>query len=153
MLTQTLKYIQSVIISVETENTEEFKEEKYYEVCELVKDLYSLLEIFIISYCVKFNKNEDEIKLIQANFTSKYATGKRYAFQEVTAIKEMLFPYANLFKECFNFEINIFFEGMEKIQYAFTHGLNDNVEKMRSFMECVDLENVHDGKKMKLEML
>lgn len=147
IITQTLKYIQSVIISVETENIEEFKEEKYYKVCELVKDLYSLLEIFIISYCVKFNKNEDEMKLIQANFTSKYATGKRYAFQEVTAIKEMLFPYANLFKECFNFEINIFFEGMEKIQYAFTHGLNDNIEKMRSFMECIDLGNVRDGKK------
>lgn len=148
--TQTLKYIQSILVSVKNENVEEFKEEKYYEICELVKKLYSLLEIFIISYCVKFDKNEDEIKLIQANFTSKYSTGKRYAFQEIIALKELLCPYESLFNECFNFDINVFFEGMEKIQYAFTHGLNDNIEKMHNIMEHVNLENASNEEKEKI---
>lgn len=146
--TNTMRYIQAVIVS-EKIYTSEFKEENYYKILELVKKLYSLVEIFIISYCEKFNKNEDEIRLIQANFLYKYVTGKRYEFQEIKALKELLYPYANLFEKCFEFNIELFFEGMEKIQYAYTNGLNENIKLMHKMMENLSLDDINNNEKEK----
>lgn len=146
--TNTLRYIQAVIVS-EKIYTSEFKEENYYKILELVKKLYSLVERFIISYCEKFNKNEDEIRLIQANFLYKYVTGKRYEFQEIKALKELLYPCANLFEKCFGFNIELFFEGMEKIQYAYTHGLNENIKMMHKMMENLSLDDINNNEKEK----
>ena len=137
--TQALKYIQATIVSQKNENIEKFEEGKYYEILNLIEELYVLLDRFIISYCIKFNKNNEEIKLIEASFLLNFVDGKRYSFQEIIAIKELLYPYKEIFYECFKFDINLFFDGMEKIQHAFTHGLNDNIRKMDSIMKIVNL--------------
>lgn len=150
--TNTLRYIQSVIVS-EKIDTKEFKEESYYKIYELVKKLYSLVELFIFSYCEKYNKTEDERRLIEANFLYKYVTGKRYEFQEIISLKELLYPYANLFEKCFNFEIKLFFEGMEKIQYAYTHGLNENIKMMHNIMDSINLEDNNDEKEKVLQII
>lgn len=137
--TQALKYIQATIVSQKNENIEKFEEREYYEILNLIEELYMLLDRFIISYCIKFNKNDEEIKLIEASFLLNFVNGKRYSFQEIIAIKELLYPYKEIFYECVKFDINVFFDGMEKIQHAFTHGLNENIRKMDSIIKTVNL--------------
>ena len=46
--TQALKYIQATIVSQKNENIEKFEEREYYEILNLIEELYMLLDRFII---------------------------------------------------------------------------------------------------------
>lgn len=125
------------IINEEELEIEDYNDEIFFEIINLVDDIHILLQqIMFKNTLSKDDKiTSEEKEYIFNDFSRLIITGKRYDIFEDIHHKDILSPLKDLFFEQYNFEIDELYKGIHKIKYEFVFGFDKVTKEMGDLID------------------
>lgn len=140
-----IEYIQSILVSTENYSqvgTDEVEDdsEKYFEILNLVIELYQEVNMFYSYWGAYIKKQEESIsdEIIRYIVESQLAAlvrGERYQIYEIAHLRSLLLPHDDVMIELFQITGDEFITGLEKLQYALSSAKADAAN---NFMEAFE---------------
>jgi len=158
-----LEYVQSILVSSPNiyknrgqENIE--KERLMNDILLNIEDLHNLIQNFYFYWYAHIKKEQPELdeKIIDYIYESQMlylVRGKRYQIYEIPHLRELLNSQKELFEEIFSIDVNLFLQGMEKLQYSLSNRKVDSMNAMREELDKFkSFEEIDNIEKLELNM-
>lgn len=146
-----VEYIQSILVSQENffEKFDNKKDELIERVLEEVDELYMKTQLFYIFWAAKAmledeDLNENDIQYIMEAQLMGNVRGKRYQFQQLTNIKNLLLPHSDKMQEIYGVSAQNLLAGLEKLEYSLSSAKIDSVKGL--FNEFLEFQKAAKGK-------
>ena len=146
-----VEYIQSILVSQENffEKFDNKKDELIERVLEEVDELYMKTQLFYIFWAAKAmledeDLNENDIQYIMEAQLMGNVRGKRYQFQQLTNIKNLLLPHSDKMQEIYGVSAQNLLAGLEKLEYSLSSAKIDSMKGL--FNEFLEFQKAAKGK-------
>lgn len=142
-----VEYIQSILVSTENyykEDNNVLKDDskKYFEVLNLVVELYQEVNLFY-NYWGAYIKKQDEnlsddmIQYIVESQMASLVRGERYQIYEIEHLRKLLLPHNDVIIELFQITAEEFISGLEKLQYSLSSAKADATNNLMEAFEKI----------------
>lgn len=121
---KSVEYIQSVLASQKHDySNNKVNDELERETVEKVAKLYSSMLDFYPYWAAKAtitnnNLSSTDIHYIVESQYMSYVRGKRYQFQQITSVGELLFPHSDEMEKVYGISAEFFLDGLKKLEYS-----------------------------------
>lgn len=148
-----IDYVQSIIVSSKAKSNsyEEFSESVWFNINNKVSKLYSKLNEYHLRYekhkqlnNPNFNKEYHALYL-EAQLIKTNVRGHRYQYFDIEHLRDLLMPHDDFFQEEYNLSVEDFINGIERIQYSLTFGMDDTISEIRSLIDKTCLVENNDA--------
>lgn len=146
-----VEYIQSILVSQENffEKFDNKQDELIERVLEEVDELYMKTQLFYIFWAAKAmledeDLNENDIQYIMEAQLMGNVRGKRYQFQQLTNIKNLLLPHSDKMQEIYGVSAQNLLAGLEKLEYSLSSAKIDSMKGL--FNEFLEFQKAAKGK-------
>lgn len=152
--TRALEYVQSVLVSSESNYTqcddEEDDSSKYHEILDDVMDLQNkILGFYFVWTAHKLAQDENaDIEVLQYIVESQISQsikGDRYQYYQLEHIKALIQPHEAVINELFHISADEFLEGLNKLEYSLSSGKAEAFNEFGRMFENYD-EWIRSGK-------
>ena len=150
---RTVEYIQSILVS-QGNHFEEFngdQDELIESVLEKVDELYLKTQIFYIFWAAKTMIDDEELDekdiqyIMEAQLMGN-VRGKRYQFQQLTNVKNLLLPHSDKMQELYGVSAQDLLNGLEKLEYSLSSAKLDSMKEM--YNEFLKFQKKSEGKSL-----
>lgn len=146
-----VEYIQSILVSQEnfSEKFDNQQDELIERVLEEVDELYMKTQLFYIFWAAKAmvedeDLNEKDIQYIMEAQLMGNVRGKRYQFQQLTNINNLLSPHSDKMQEIYGVSAQNLLAGLEKLEYSLSSAKIDSMKGL--FSEFLEFQKAAKGK-------
>lgn len=144
---KSVEYVQSLLVSMEHDKTNEIDEDKQVIVCHEIAnyclELYSKMPLFYMYWAAQQRKMgkispEDEEYIVFAHMMSQ-VRGEQYQVFRIPILKELLLPHEALLQELYGLSVSDIISGLSVLEKNLSSGRLDAMKAIREQMDKLAL--------------
>ncbi len=154
MVMKATEYIQSVLVSSENNykkiidsNQQKDNSEEYFEILNLIIELYSRLPVFYMYWTAHIKQNDDSLDEKILNFIVEAqimagVRGDRYQIYQIEHLKKLLEPHEDVLIEIFSTTSNELIDGLNNLEYSLSSSRVDVTKELHQAFENMDFNKI-----------